>query len=811
MATQSPVPWMLHPLDPWIGAELERRAKEYDITNVGGVTEYTNQYSGPRTAWTRVFSNGISKLARNREGFIMGGTEGFDESYGFKDSKITIGVDAYGNLHEIDAIATDIQGTQYDFPHRPPPSVTSIECEFEGAGNVAPSGRKVKINWKCYSLNQLNYLIPYFLTGRVSVLVEWGWNNYNKDSLIDLTDINELKRIFTAQRSAAMDRIQKSNGNYDYCIGMVSDYGYSMNEVGGYDCYTVIQNPSNVIQGQAIQTTTVTAADPTSRKESVQLKDLVEFTFEDLDGIVRVKRQNSTGPDAAGYRPLGGSNFAPQNQNTFEGVKRIIDARDENIKNSYDISTVDRIFRTGGNGGHANANQDDAVFMRMDLVADIINKFFAIQFVNGDGESIKVLDDDGTSSGVQCASFVINGVAMCANPLLKSVNRNIIFPNKYAPRLVSVGGQGGNTLSSIDAPEYKTLFQTYIQSTLQVNELSEEYDDLQSVVNRFGNSFPMYEKYNDDKPLPGYWGYLSDVFVSVKLFKELIKNNDTIKRLIDDLLQRISSATCDISRLRITLPDYQNQYYSVRDTNFTPISTPEAAGELFKINLNSVGSSYVRSVDFSQKLAPEMFGKLIHTNATNTPLPPDKSTATYDANTVSYSENYLGDRLFYQGAQNGKSKKSSNDDSITKNKRLFDKDNSQFYIFEVPGRFINTNAAFAVVQPIAADSKYYILSEENGSFLKSLLYDKTNKNAIYTNNTPLPGISMKIDFLGIGGITYLSQFTMTHVPEIYNYKNSVWEVLTVTQKVENKMWTTSISAAARPLLKVTANRQTNEE
>ena len=97
------VPWGLHPMPKWIITELENRAKEYGInTN----PTRNNPYSGPRTAWVRVFSNGISSLAVNptKEGFVMGGSEGFNESYGFSgDNKVTIGVDAAGVPHKIDS------------------------------------------------------------------------------------------------------------------------------------------------------------------------------------------------------------------------------------------------------------------------------------------------------------------------------------------------------------------------------------------------------------------------------------------------------------------------------------------------------------------------------------------------------------------------------------------------------------------------------------------------------------------------------------------------------------------------------------
>lgn len=93
----------------------------------------------------------------------------------------------------------------------------------------------------------------------------------------------------------------------------------------------------------------------------------------------------------------------------------------------------------------------------------------------------------------------------------------------------------------------------------------------------------------------------------------------------------------------------------------------------------------------------------------------------------------------------------------------------------------------------------YIIAEKSSDFLKNILIDIDNKRAVYLNNGIMPGTEFHAEFLGIGGITYLSQFTLDHVPSTYNYKNAVWQIADVKHKIENKMWTTSIMAQARPL------------
>jgi hypothetical protein len=74
MATPYKFPWGLHPLDDWIKDEFNRRVNDYGMDPMTSQQNMTGNYSGPRTAWARVFSNGISKLAMDREGFVMGGS-----------------------------------------------------------------------------------------------------------------------------------------------------------------------------------------------------------------------------------------------------------------------------------------------------------------------------------------------------------------------------------------------------------------------------------------------------------------------------------------------------------------------------------------------------------------------------------------------------------------------------------------------------------------------------------------------------------------------------------------------------------------
>ena len=775
-------PWGLHPLESWIKEELDKRASEYDLNPTSNIQ--TEKYSGPKTAWGRVFSNGISSMASGLEGFVMGGTEGFDESYGFgSDGKIAIGVDAYGKNHMLKSFDDPILKGSADFPHRPPPSIVSIDSEFSGGSNSSFNAlcRKTTITWKCYSLAQLEYLTPYFLTPRITVLVEWGWNHYDTISLVDLSDVDWLYGIFEGRPEYTSKWIEASRGNYDLAMGFITDYTYSLNEYGGYDCTTTITNANYLMEGKSYQNGKNSTPDQNKPSGSIQLKDFPEFVLEDIDNLVIKNKKTKTvvvndGTGVGSY--ASATNFAAMKAVT--PVKTVEISEAEDIK----IPTKFRIFK----------NDDDA-WMRMDLVVDIINNFFQIDF----------LGPDNDNTGVSAGKLDITGLAIVAHPALKSTNKNFIIPNKFAPRFVTkdektsgivkgyVKKQSLSTAKPSPQGNYFQLFPN-IGSLMAENGLDLTYDDLVAALNTKNancRSFPMYADYTGNgaknSPKAGYWGYLSDIFVSVSHFKALVQKNDTVLKLIEELLSHISNAMCDISQLKCIPDTAGGTVYTVIDINFTHVNTAKDADALMRIAVGSINSAFIKSANFSIKLSGEMSNQMVMQSASGKELPAGYGTANYDPKTMRVSKFARGDRMFERGVippDKVTKSNSSPENKKAKYARLFTNHNNYFYLY---------------VADVGKEKENYILTETTSAVLKAILLDTGDKKSVYTNNAIMPGTEFKMEILGIGGITFLSQFTLDHVPTSYNYEQCVWQISQVSHKIENKVWTTSITAQPRPL------------
>jgi hypothetical protein len=164
-------------------------------------------------------------------------------------------------------------------------------------------------------------------------------------------------------------------------------------------------------------------------------------------------------------------------------------------------------------------------WLRMDLVQDIINAFFKIEMRGTQNAIIRELD--------------ILETRVCANPLLKSANTNVLVPNRYAPRFVFEENKGEGTANNYkpEDEKYNLLFKDKVEDILKEYYLdTTKFDNLQEIINPNGESFPVYR---DEQVLDsdgkvaqnlkaGYWGLLKDLFINEEYFRALVKKNKPV-------------------------------------------------------------------------------------------------------------------------------------------------------------------------------------------------------------------------------------------------------------------------------------------
>lgn len=158
------------------------------------------------------------------------------------------------------------------YGYRPMPGITSVNIETKGRlGSV----REAVVNFKCWDKDQLDIIDALYFKLGYSMFLEWGHTYYypsqgdianpakydpTKVRSTEFYTINPFESGLTKEE--ILRRISQnsrdSEGNYDAMLGIVTNFNFSFNQEGGYDCQVKlaalgalgdsikINNPSNL-------------------------------------------------------------------------------------------------------------------------------------------------------------------------------------------------------------------------------------------------------------------------------------------------------------------------------------------------------------------------------------------------------------------------------------------------------------------------------------------------------------------------------------------------------------------------------------
>ena len=454
-------PWAPHPIPSWLIKEFTRRQKdigfEYPAAN-NTVTWSENgtwqNYKGPMTAWARLFSNGTGKISYNsrsarRDGFALYGGQGFDDAFGFyKNSsgnisnQTILGYDSKGEPHTLDLtndgnlvsfsnkLINDQRTTQ---KYLPAPGIVSIDSVIQ-----KERIRKVTINWKCYGFAQLEYMTPYFLTPKISMVVEFGWNHFNPESLLFLKDegdnLEKLKELFLNKGYLLYDEnIKNSFGLYDVTMGYITGFDFSSQDGVTFDCKTEIMSKHANYSGVQVKNAANISSDQNKsiiqssfpeflEKRLTKLPNCIEKKKSFRDPLDSEEEKAARGSDATFffnrfpfYMDTSATPVAKPEDRIFIGRKREYEdsALMQEVK-EYDWDAKD---------------QKD-VWVTMGFLVELANVFFEREI------SIKYKDDDKKQKELfSLYNINIDDVKIGAHPNLISTDGNILLiPNADSPK-----------------------------------------------------------------------------------------------------------------------------------------------------------------------------------------------------------------------------------------------------------------------------------------------------------------------------------------------------------------------------------------
>lgn len=287
-------------------------------------------YKGPMTPWVRVFSNGTGKsmngmvprsayldknyVEKDYNGFILKGGDGFFDAFGYEQNKplnekfAIIGYEADNTPHYIDNKTYRSQ-TFYEtkenkqlFPQNnqispiiPPPGIVSVSVKQSKELLTYAS-----FKFKCYGLAQLEYLTPFFFTAGINVFVEFGWNLFNQKSLLNLSDLKECWELVNKPQTA-LDRVDKSNGNYGCVSGIITKYSFNTTDGMIYDCNVDLISRQAMYAGMRtdnnakISTTNPVSANNQNNIEFLDLRTFIRTYLPSINEVIRQPQTTDTG------------------------------------------------------------------------------------------------------------------------------------------------------------------------------------------------------------------------------------------------------------------------------------------------------------------------------------------------------------------------------------------------------------------------------------------------------------------------------------------------------------------------------------
>ena len=448
-------------------------------------------------------------------------------------------------------------------------------------------------------------MTPYFLIPGISCIVEWGWNNFDPTSLINLVDQKGLKKLYNNPFPLYNKHILKSKGNYDVIIGIITNFEWSI-EGSLIKCKTEISSKGSIYSGLAINTNLVTENIINKNEESNvdPLDNLTQFLTKELSKLKDISIDNTIESISENKPEINNSNLmstpSPYNE-ILKMAKKEDKSKPQNITyNKNSISSFVKyvkskhpsnweeyiygVFKGRGPKSYyidgANKNEDfdyknkgKDVWFNLGLIIEAVNFHSAPPGFNGK----------------ELFSFDIDDVVISGHKNLISSDGTVcLIPNAEAPKYF-YGLYGSNPPETTQTNPYNTDYHLALNpSSIIISKFKNKKDatskngladyrlfqicrqntaiyrdNIDEIINeiRYKNSalagnhgidnyfaFPFNSdrlSYDGQNTYPAYTsGYLKNIFVNYKFLLDVLKDKsvNTYLKFIEKILNEINNA-----------------------------------------------------------------------------------------------------------------------------------------------------------------------------------------------------------------------------------------------------------------------------
>lgn len=834
------------------------------IAVVNNFKDNHGKYRGPMTPWVRVFSNGTgispnknipqSKILLKNgkevvyDGFIMMPGQGFYDAFGYKQQgnvlkqdKAIIGYQANGQPHYID---TEYRSQySYKWPSEqgqltevpsilPPPAIDSVSIDVT-KGLMATG----KIDFTCYSLAQLEYLSPFFLTPRINVFIEIGWNLFNIQSLIELYDKKKCWDIIQTP-SLVVDRWLMSYGNYGCITGIIKGYDYTTDNGQIFKCKCEILSRQAFYEGVPVENNVSVTISETETKDEQK---------------VATETKEHTGLNTVIF-----SDFPKLRECIIERLNFGEFVTNKNLKNFYDGKPENRVFLGRSKSKDVYKKEsipvgDDKISYGKSKEFDVVSYLDKTDFDYDANEKVWVQMDflfeviNKTCSNEKNKTFYINpDIIVSGHPNLISCDPDVLIPNAVAPKFNIGQIQNGYLPEKSEDveknPYLKSKYDDNITSnthelfiaatkTKTVFKTSGAYrDDLDVVINRLyydiGSDtnldaafpFKVDTKHKIDGkdiiPSPGQqrkdsyekiykkyrYGNFKYLYISVTKLTEFANNKQiiTLQQFINAVLSTLNDAVGGFWKFEVTTSDSGG--LRIVDNNLTLLGDM-AQDVLQKIYVFDLGgsNSCIRSVNISTSLTKEQGVLTIYQVGSNRPS--DIKSDMAQPGGANMPEITYVDRLDeFQVDQN---KTGENNEPPSQTELTADKNDliAQIQTYGANKNVLNFTCAYlngGSANDAEKNYKQLNLSPNLKNKLEQILDDGD------INNLPLysgisPNFTITVTFDGIFGMRMFQCFAISNLPKPYIPENAIFQVTQVTHNVlpGGSNWETVVTALVK--------------
>ena len=674
------------------------------------------------------------------------------------------------------------RGGVLDQPFRPMPGVKSASVDYRGYFL-----REGKIEWVCWSLEELERLKPYYLSIQKPVLLEWGWsypNQFYDEGLVDLSSNSEELEGLAGKLP---ERIKKNGGDYDAMLGKISNFEWSVRPDGGFDCSTrLISQAANVLSNQFPSSTSSTRyklddeGELTEEGEAeVNFKAYIKNLKFQLTEIPEIKDEETYGKNAA----RGLINIKDGTIKVFYSNEKVW-PDDEKKKEALDIGP----YVTWG-------------WMEDNIISRFVSKIEDGTKITGRFRSRQAIYEFQGTAPVQVGW---ESAKITNHKELYTVDPNrFILPGQYPV--------------SITDPTYDAS--TAEGSYTDGSETAEK-EKIRKVFQSISTGFAPFAADGDEKS-----GYLRNIVIHYKLIQSAFEDSNTVEEGIDYLLAELIRDFGQLWDFDIVANDKDSNEMGVVD-HFAPgddvknasgnFSTPDDTTKLFKFPVQNkdsiVKSQAMRStVPSSMQMAVAMSansseGSLFSTEGTTESIiadvwgglqkePGDTSSVTLqNPSTDSFGRKDADENENLEiGTENGVDVFGvGEDDPFTKSVDALTKaQKEEFAKLKQQSEDKEIVEAAEWPDDEASIGKIYHASGIMRSGYQQLMQARLYHLATGIDVAVLVPITLDIQIDGISGIELFQHFQVDYIPE--NYKiGSAFRVMGISQQIDSSTWNTTV-------------------